>query len=908
MRRLVIIDAANALYRAFFALPPLRSPSGAPTGAVLGFANMLRKLIREEKPDAIAVAMDPRGGSFRRELFAGYKATRDAQPEDLTAQLPLARELIDAWRLPVLEVPGFEADDVIATLAKTAPEGWEVVIVSSDKDLMQLVGGRVVLLDSMKDLRIGPEQVIERFGVPPEKLLDVRALVGDPSDNIPGVKGIGEKGAAGLINEYGSLESLLAQAGEVKAKKAREALLAQADAARLSKQLATLRSDVPLPATLDALAPHDPDRSALRELYKRLGFTRLVEDLDAESTASRAADPPRSAKPAAAGHEAAAPAAVACEVIRDLAALRAAVAALGEAPQLAVVLVGDDEPGGLPGVPAGIALAGDAAHAFYVPLAHDLLGGAQLAWSEASAELFALFAGPAARAWLATSTKRVQSLLAEAGCAARLPALDVELAAFLLDPAGATSTPALALQFLGRELRALAELTGRGAKARPAGALSAEEVGAWAAQEASAQLALAPLLAQRLATDELTPLLQDVELPLTAVLSAMERAGVRVDEQKLASLSQQYERELARIEGQIYELAGERFQINSPKQLATVLFEKLKLPPVKKTQTGFSTDESVLEQLSVQHELPAAILAWRRLAKLKSTYVDALPPLVNPRTGRIHPTFNQIGAATGRLSSTHPNVQNIPIRSEEGVRIREAFIPAEGMTLLSADYSQVELRIVAHFSGDESLIDAFAKGEDVHRRTAAEVNAISPADVSAEQRAHAKAINFGIIYGSSAFGIANQLGIAQAEAQATIDRYFARYRGVRRFLDETVATAQERGFVRTLLGRRRYLPDLRSRNRALRQAAERMAVNTVIQGTAADLIKKAMVEVEDALREAGLHARMLLQVHDELVFEAPPDEIASLTKLVKSRMEGVYALAVPLVADVGTGKNWREAH
>jgi DNA polymerase-1 len=573
-----------------------------------------------------------------------------------------------------------------------------------------------------------------------------------------------------------------------------------------------------------------------------------------------------------------------------------------------VVLVGDDEEGGLPSVPAGIALAGSGARAFYLPLAHDLLGGSQLAWSEASAELFGLFEGAAARAWLATNTKRVQSLLAEAGCMATLPALDLALAAFLLDSAGATTTPALALQLLGRELRGFEELTGRGARARPASALSAEEVGAWAAQEASALLGLAPLLEQRLAADDLTPLLRGVELPLTRVLSAMERAGVRIDEQKLAALSQEYERELVRIEGEIYALAGERFQINSPKQLASVLFERLKLPPVKKTQTGFSTDESVLEQLSGQHALPAAILGWRRLAKLKSTYIDALPPLVNARTGRIHPTFNQIGAATGRLSSTHPNVQNIPIRSEEGIRIREAFIPAEGMQLLSADYSQVELRIVAHYSGDESLIDAFAKGEDVHRRTAAEVNGIEPEDVTPDQRAHAKAINFGIIYGSSAFGIANQLGIAQAEAQATIDRYFARYRGVRRFLDETVATAQQAGFVRTLLGRRRYLQDLRSRNRALRQAAERMAVNTVIQGTAADLIKKAMVEVQDALRDAGLRARMLLQVHDELVFEAPPSELAQLTQLVKSRMEGVYDLSVPLVADVGTGRNWREAH
>jgi DNA polymerase-1 len=399
-----------------------------------------------------------------------------------------------------------------------------------------------------------------------------------------------------------------------------------------------------------------------------------------------------------------------------------------------------------------------------------------------------------------------------------------------------------------------------------------------------------------------------VELPLTAVLSTMERTGVRVDERRLAALSQEYDRELARLEGHIYALAGERFQINSPKQLATVLFEKLKLPAVKKTKTGLSTDEGVLEQLGTLHELPAAILGFRRLAKLKSTYVDALPPLVSPATGRIHPTFHQTGAATGRISSSSPNVQNIPIRTEEGVRIREAFVPAEGMRLVSADYSQVELRIVAHYSGDESLIAAFAQGEDIHRRTAAEVAGLEPAQVSAEQRAHAKAINFGIIYGSSAFGIANQLGIATGEAQATIDRYFARYRGVRRFLDETVAQAQEAGFVRTLLGRRRYLPDLRSRNRGLRQAAERMAVNTVIQGTAADLIKKAMVEVQQALVDGGLAARMLLQVHDELVFEAPPDELELLTQLVRKHMEGVYALAVPLVVDVGSGRNWREAH
>ncbi|HEU4427851.1 MAG TPA: 5'-3' exonuclease H3TH domain-containing protein, partial [Myxococcota bacterium] len=447
MPRLVVIDVANALYRAFFALPPLRNASGTPTGAVFGFANMLRKLIREEKPDAIAVAMDPPGGGFRRELFSGYKATRDAQPEDLSTQLPLARELIDAWRLPVLEVPGFEADDVIATLATQAPPGWEVVIVSSDKDLMQLVGGRVVLLDGVKEKRIGPAEVAERFGVPPERLLDVRALVGDSSDNIPGVKGIGEKGAAALINEFGTLENLLANAGAVKAKRAREALLEQADAARLSKQLATLRTDVPLPAGIDALAPHDPDRAALREIYRRLGFTRLAEDLEAEladearakgGSASSAPPTPQPAAVAVAVHEAAPAPPVACEVVRDLTALRAAVSALADARRLAVVLIGDDEPGGLPSAPAGIALAADPARAFYLPLGHDLLGGTQLAWSEACRELFGLLGGPSARPWIATDTKRVQSLLAEVGCEVKLPALDIELAAFLLDPAGAT--------------------------------------------------------------------------------------------------------------------------------------------------------------------------------------------------------------------------------------------------------------------------------------------------------------------------------------------------------------------------------------------------------------------------------------------------------------------------------------
>jgi DNA polymerase-1 len=883
--RLVVVDAANTLYRAFFALPPLRNAEGFPTHAVLGFANMLRKVIREERPDALVVVQDPPGGSFRGQIYADYKATRDAQPEDLGVQLPVARELIDAHRFPVLEVPGFEADDVIATLVRRAPPDVEVVIVSTDKDLMQLVSDRVVLLDTMKDRRIGPREVEERFGVPPGKVLDLRALVGDASDNLPGVKGIGEKGAASLLTEWGDLETLLANAEKVSAKKAREALQTQADRARLSRRLATLRDDVPLDFDFAHLALPAPDAESLRALYRRLGFTRLLEELEAGEGGPVRAGP-----------------ALDVAVADGPDALRALVARLSAVECVAVALVGDAPTSGLPDPPAGLAFATAPDRADHVAL------GPGLGWAEAAALLAPLFAGPRGPAWIGRDGKRVQTLFAEAGAAPRLPAFDVELAAFLLDPAAGRATPVLARQHLQRELRAWEDLAGRGARARSAAELPPADVAAWAGAEAAALFALAPALRARLEADELLPLLEEVELPLTAVLSAMEREGVRVDERVLAALGQEYEKELSRIQGRITELAGGAFNVGSPKQLQQVLFEKLKLPVVKRTKTGYSTDESVLEQLAVHHELPAEILAHRRLSKLKSTYVDALPPLVNPRTGRIHPIFHQTGAATGRLSSSNPNVQNIPIRTAEGVRIREAFVPAEGRRLLSADYSQLELRILAHYSGDASLLAAFRAGEDVHRRTAAEVAGIAPEAVSPEQRAAAKAINFGIIYGSSAFGIANQLGIAQAEAQRTIDAYFARYEGVRRFLDETVARARKDGFVRTLLGRRRYLPDLASRNRVLRNAAERVAVNSVIQGTGADLVKKAMVDLARRLADEGSGARLILQVHDELVFEAPAEEVAPLRERVRAAMESVYPLAVPFVVDVGTGANWREAH
>ena len=907
-RRLLVIDGANTFYRAFFAIPQLRAPDGTPTNAAYGFVNTLGKLLREEQPDFVAVAWDPRGGSFRKEIFEGYKATRDAQPEDLTTQIPIVRELVEAFGIPILEVPGFEADDVIATLVAEAPDDVELAIVSSDKDLMQLVSERVSLLDGIKDRRYGPADVEARFGVPPDKILEVRALIGDPSDNIPGVKGIGEKGAAKLIQEWGDLESLLAGAEQVKAKRAREALLEQADAARLSRQLSALRDDVPLPHELAALAVAEPDTERLRALYERYGFTRLLDALGGAAAPDAAPD---------AGGAAASALAVDVAIASDAAAFAEGLAALGEPERLGLLLV--ETPGSVVDARlVALAVGAEGSPVVFAPLddapgvQEELPIGdppARVPQADALAALDTLLTrGGSPPAWSGTGTKRLHALLGERGLELPPPAFDVEIAAFLVDPAGARDVASLALQRLGSRVQSFEELAGRGAKATPAAELEPAALARWAAEQLVAIRALERPLAEQLERDGLSELFEQIEMPLTRVLGRVERAGVRIDEARLRTLSDEYESELSQIEARIFALAGESFRVNSPKQLQRILFEKLALPAVKKTKTGYSTDESVLEQLAHEHALPGEVLAWRRLAKLKSTYLDALPPLVSERSGRLHPTFLQCGAATGRLASTNPNVQNIPIRTEQGIRIREAFVPAEGSQLVSADYSQVELRILAHYSQDASLIDAFEQGEDIHRRTAAEVAGIDPAEVDDEQRARAKAVNFGIIYGSSAFGLANQLGIAQADAQATIDAYFARYQGVRRFLDETVEQAREAGFVTTLLGRRRYLPELASRNRVLRQAAERMAVNTVIQGSEADLIKRAMVDLDEALVAGDLQARIILQVHDELVFEVPRGEVEKLTALAAERMAGVYALRVPLEVDTGVGSTWREAH
>ncbi|MBK7950544.1 MAG: DNA polymerase I [Deltaproteobacteria bacterium] len=928
--RLVVIDGANALYRAFFAIPNLRAPDGTPTNAAYGFATMLAKVLREERPTHVVVAMDPPGGSFRNELYPAYKAGRDKQPEDLSAQIPLMGLLCEAFRVPVVAIPGFEADDVIATLVASAPAGAEVCIVSTDKDLMQLVRPGVELLDTMKGRRIDEAAVEERFGVPPERLLDLRALVGDPSDNIPGVKGIGEKGAAKLILEFGDLDRLLAEAGSVTAKRARESLIEQADAARLSRELSRLREDAPIPAAWTGFDRTEPDRPRLRELYRRLGFTRLLDSLGAdppeagtaEGTAAEAAAPTDEPTESASSGVSAPTSSPthptpshdpsegvpALELLREDAALDALRTRLAGASTLVL------HPYVTPGTPAsqrlrGLALAADDGPVAYAAIAGEgLLDRAGVSLAAVGGLVLDLLHSMSTPRWIAFDSKTVQSVFAEAGHPLPEPAEDLQIAGHLLDSSGAQTLKALVQEHLSLTVDGWEDLAGRGARARSPEDLGVEAIAAWATAEARVLPALATTLRAKIARDELTAVYDEIERPLTAVLSKMERAGVRIDERHLAKLSEEYARELDRTEREIHALAGEDFLVSSPKQLQTILFEKLKLPIVKKTKTGYSTDESVLEQLAAHHELPAKILAWRKLSKLKSTYIDALPPLVDPRTGRIHPSFHQLGAATGRLSASNPNVQNIPIRGAEGARIREAFIPAEGRILISADYSQVELRILAHCSGDPSLVESFVRGDDIHRRTAAEVAGIPLDQVSDDQRARAKAVNFGIIYGSSAFGLAQQLGIAAGEAQATIDAYFARYEGVRRFLDETTERARAEGFVRTLFGRRRYLPDLNSRNRALRQGAERMAVNSVIQGTAADLIKKAMVSVERAIEQAGVAATMILQVHDELVFEAAPEAQETVAALVREHMEGAARLAVPLVVDLGHGRSWREAH
>jgi DNA polymerase-1 len=857
--RFFILDGPGFLFRAYHALPFLSTSRGVPSHAVFGMSTMLWKVLREDSPDYFAVAWDPPGPTFREEKFAAYKETRSPTPSDLRSQIPYVKTLFEALHLPVLEVPGFEADDVLGTVVeRTRDLPIELVLVTSDKDMLQLVSPRVRVFSTTGrggDRVVFDEAAVKaKWGVEPAQIPDILALMGDSIDNIPGVPGVGEKTAVKLIGQFGGVERLYENLSLVPGK-LRETLAANRKQALLSRELATVSTRVPIEVDLEAFRRRDPDWDRLRALWTEMEFYTLLRQLPAPAAAAVASG-------------------VDTTTLADGAALADYVGRVPPGEPIAIESVVD---GGPPAPTISV-----------VGLYHPAVGAATFACAGPGASGSAAECGRALATALAGRTligHDAKPLVEwwEAGEYPGRPAVeDTAVVAYLLNPARTNY----------KLEEVCAELLGEGPGVAPPGTRGKWVWDLWAKAPGA------------LAEVGLTSLYQDVERPLIEVLSAMERHGILVDHVRLAEFSRELEVHIDRTTREIYGLAGEEFNIGSPKQLAYILFEKLKLPPVKRTKTGYSTDADVLEQLALGHELPARIIEHRTLTKLKSTYADALPTLVNPVTGRIHTSFNQLVAATGRLSSSAPNLQNIPVRTELGRRIRAAFVPEKGWRFLAADYSQIELRILAHVSGEESLLEAFRRGEDIHARTASEVFGVTLDAVTPEQRDIAKTTNFSVIYGVTAFGLSRGLDISTRQAQEFLDRFFARHPKVRAYLSRTVAEGRERGFVATLLGRRRYLPELRSGNPNLRGFGERMATNAPIQGTAADLVKIAMVRMAGELESHRLRTRMLLQVHDELLFEVPADEVERLQALATQVMESAITLEVPLKVDVKVGDDW----
>jgi DNA polymerase-1 len=896
MPSLWLVDGSHAIYRAYYALPHLSTRSGVSTNAVYGFTTMLLRAIREGNPTHLAVAFDEDAKASRVEIYGDYKATRDKPPDDLPGQFPLVRRVLEAMRIPAVGYSGYEADDVIATLTKRArAQGWDVVLVTGDKDLMQLVDGNVRSYDSMYEKWYGPKEVEEKWLVPPAQLGDLLALIGDKIDNVPGVPGVGEKTAAGLLKEYGSLENVLANAATVKKPKLRENLLASIDRVRVGRKLISLFDELPLPVQLDDLARKSIDEPRARALFTELEFVRLVKDLPRPPP-----EPPKGARRTA-------------STLAEVEQLSAKARAAGHVALF--TLTSEDEPlrDELLGVAVGLA-----DESVYVPIAHRPHGptGALFAPAEMDGKKAVELLRPLLEDEKVVKDghdlKRELVAWRRAGVRLRGLGVDARLASYLLDPTGRDHS----LQQTAREriscelpiLKELCERSGKGKKATPLPEVPVDETSAAACALVEGARRLCEALGEDLRADaELWKLYSELELPLSRVLADLELTGIRIDVPRLDDLSRETAKQIDALLAEIFRLAGGEFLPGSTQQLADVLYKRLGLPVLKRGKTGPSTDQEVLEELAQQHELPKLVLEHRQLTKLKNTYLDALPAVLG-KDGRLHTTFDQAVAATGRLSSVNPNLQNIPIRTPVGARIREAFIPEPGWVLLSADYSQIELRVLAHISGDPVLQASFASGEDLHARTAGETFGIPPSEVTRQQRDIAKMINYGIAYGLSAFGLAQRLGLAKSEAASIIERYFARYQRVKSWLDGTIDEAKATGMVKTLFGRRRYLPDINSKNPSARSAAERTAVNTPIQGTAADLVKRAMLKVDAALAKEKLQARMLLQVHDELVVEAPRDEAERAGPLLKAQMEGAADLAVPLVVDLGQGGTWGEAH
>jgi DNA polymerase-1 len=940
--RLFLIDGYALIYRAFFALisRPLRTAQGENTSAAWGVVNFLLRLREKHKPDYLAWINDA-GDSFRTAKFPAYKSTRQKLDAELQADFDRACERIDqllhALGVPLVEVPGYEADDVIGTLAtRAAAAGMQAVIVSGDKDFYQLIGNGVVLLNpgrggpaAVEELWVDESNASERLGVPPGQVIDFLALVGDSSDNIPGVKGIGEKGAQKLLAEYGSLDAILAAAERVEPKRAREALLANADNARLSRELVSIHLDVPVSLDVQQLRPGRSDQAALTQLLTELEFFSLVKKLVGDGATQESALVPVPASDAAASSPVASPAperpAVApsghlhdaVPVIDDPVLLPGIVARLREAPLVALdTAINARSPRGAELV--GMSLAASPTEVWYFPFGHRPLGGELAAPTPvknlpplsdpACLPLVALLTDPTVPK-AGHNVKFDWQVLRSSGVELAGVTWDSMLAAFLIDSGRRSyDIDVLSLEYLGRTMQTYVDVAGRGKGEIPFAEIPVAVAAAYGGNYSATVLALHAAFAPALTDTPMGGVLDNVEIPLTPVLVDMEWAGVQIDLALFKRLSNELARDLEQLQVDIAQVAGENLNLNSPRQLAAVLFDKHQLPVLKKTKTGPSTDADVLEQLAdMGHDLPRLILNYRELQKLKSTYIDTLPLEVNAVTGRIHTSFNQTGAATGRLSSSDPNLQNIPVRTPRGEAIRRGFVPAEGNLFVVADYSQIELRIMAHLSGDPLFIEAFQQGGDIHRQTAAVVFGVPVAQVNAEQRARAKTINFATIYGQGPFALSKQLGITQEDAKQFIAQYFERFAGVRAFLDRQVALAKEQGYVETLLGRRRYIPEVRERNFNLRSYGERNAQNSPLQGSAADLIKLAMIRIHGLLAERRLASRMLLQVHDELVFEVPPGEVELMEGLVKLEMESVMPLRVPLVADVGVGENWLDA-
>ena len=899
-RALYVIDISGYVFRAYHALPPLQSPKGEPTHAVLGVTTMLLKLVADQRPAMLAVAMDSRGKSFRHELFEGYKATRPAQPPDLSQQITRLREIIDAYAIPTLQQEGIEADDLIATVVRRARErDMHVVIVSADKDMLQLVGDDVVMYDTGRNVVYGPLETEAKLGVKPEHVRDYLALVGDTSDNVPGVPSVGPKTAQGLITEYGDLDKIYAVAEQIPKKGVREKLLTFRDQAFLSRDLVTLRDTLDVSIDPEALAWQGADLDKLKQLFTELGFTRLVTDLakiSGPAAAPAAAPKPVTPLPPA-------------RLITDKGALQEVASALCASQRCLIVPVADDQHAVRAGL-VGLIVAWDAADPVYIPLGHRYLGQPeQLPVADVMEQLRpSLEAETPSK--LSVDVKRAWTLFARHGVKLKGVTFDLMLASYLVDAERhGHSLRELSSEFNERDLLpAQILLTPPVTGKERVSDLSVESAVAFAAEIVHVARFVEGPLAERVRALECDGLLNDVELPLAKVLSRMERTGIRVDPTLLKRLSTRVAEDLIGLEAKCQALAGRDFNVGSPRQLETILFDELKLPVVKRTKTARSTDADVLEELARKHELPAAILEHRMLAKLKNTYLDALPREINSQTGRIHTDFRQTVAATGRLSSSEPNLQNIPIRTDIGRSIRDAFVAREGWSIMSADYSQIELRVLAHLSHDAELIEAYTKNEDVHVRTARAIFGVDTEGVTREMRAQSKTVNFAVIYGQTQFALARNLGIERAEAARYIQAFFERYSGVKRYMEETVAQARVTGVTHTLLGRVRVLPDLNNRNRQLREAAERIARNTPIQGTAADIIKVAMVSIGKGIAERNMQSRMLLSVHDELVLEAPAEEKEALESLVVSAMESAIKLDVPLVVERGWGSSWGQAH